>query len=134
MKFPILKWNLKFICNFFAGIFLLNQLDQAKRWQEKALVEIASCVQDNEAYQGYMISRYISNPLLIDGKKFDLRIYILVTSFKPLRCYYYRQGFCRFCATRYRPDVGNIDDKFMHLTNVAVQKQKKGYNRSHGEH
>ncbi|OQV15718.1 putative tubulin polyglutamylase TTLL1 [Hypsibius exemplaris] len=114
------------------GIFLVNQLDQAKRWQEKALAEIAACVQDNEGYQGYLISRYIANPLLIDGKKFDLRIYILVTSFKPLRCYYYRQGFCRFCATRYSPDVGNIDDKFMHLTNVAVQKQKKGYNRSHG--
>ncbi|XP_055336431.1 uncharacterized protein LOC129586931 [Paramacrobiotus metropolitanus] len=114
------------------GIYLVNQLEQAKRWQERAIAEVANSVQDNEAYQGFLISRYIANPLLIDGKKFDLRLYVLVTSFKPLRCYYYRQGFCRFCAKRYSPDSATIDDKFMHLTNVAIQKQKSDYNHSHG--
>lgn len=36
-----------------------------------------------------IISRYISNPLLINGHKFDLRIYVVVTSYEPLRIYVY---------------------------------------------
>ena len=42
---------------------------------------------------GYIISKYISNPHLIHGYKYDLRIYILVTSFDPLIIYMYKKGF-----------------------------------------
>ena len=80
----------------------------------------------------YIVSRYISNPLLIGGKKFDLRLYVLVTSYKPLVAYLHEDGFARFCATRYNGRSLAQEDLGSHLTNVALQKGDEHYNTSHG--
>jgi hypothetical protein len=39
--------------------------------------------------------RYITNPLLIDGLKFDLRIYVLVAGIDPLRLFMYKEGIIK---------------------------------------
>ena len=69
-------------------------------------------------------SRYISNPFLINKKKFDLRIYVFVTSIIPLRIYRFKEGLTRFSANRYSLD---INDRCAHLTNYAVNKNNKNY-------
>ena len=72
------------------------------------------------------MQRYIENPLLVGGKKFDLRIYVLVTSYSPLTVYMYRAGFARFSSYRYNTHAKNLGDNYLHLTNVAVQKTQPG--------
>lgn len=48
---------------------------------------------DKEKAEGYVVSRYLERPLLLGGRKFDLRIYALVVSFMPLRVYMHRSAF-----------------------------------------
>lgn len=74
-----------------------------------------------------LVSRYISNPLLIDDFKFDVRLYVLVTSYDPLVVYLYEEGLARFATVRYDQASRNIKNQFMHLTNYSVNKKSGDY-------
>ncbi|XP_028395894.1 tubulin polyglutamylase TTLL5-like [Dendronephthya gigantea] len=74
-----------------------------------------------------LVSKYISNPLLVDGFKFDLRLYIGVTSFDPLRIYLYEEGLTRFATVKYDKSNRNIKNSCMHLTNYSVNKKNDDY-------
>ncbi|ORY36702.1 tubulin-tyrosine ligase [Rhizoclosmatium globosum] len=109
------------------GIFIINKLQQIKKWsRDSKMWSYANCK------DSYVVSKYVDNPLLIGGKKFDLRLYVLVTNWRPIVAYKYRQGFCRFCTVKYTSDVGDLDNSFMHLTNVSIQKFGDDYNESNG--
>ena len=43
-----------------------------------------------------VMQRYLKNPLLLNGYKFDMRIFVLVTSVNPLEAFVYKEGFGRF--------------------------------------
>lgn len=108
------------------GIFIINKLAQIKKWSSQ------SRWAQMPLREAYVISRYVDNPLLIGGKKFDLRIYVLVTSYRPLKAYQYVHGFARFCNAKYTTELNDLDNPFIHLTNVAIQKHNDDYNSKHG--
>nr|XP_008270242.1 tubulin polyglutamylase TTLL5 isoform X4 [Oryctolagus cuniculus] len=77
--------------------------------------------------ENILVSRYINNPLLIDEFKFDVRLYVLVTSYDPLVIYLYEEGLARFATVRYDQGAKNIRNQFMHLTNYSVNKKSGDY-------
>lgn len=68
-----------------------------------------------------VVQKYISNPLLFGGYKFDLRVYVLVTSFNPLEAWIYTEGFARFTTEKYNLDTEDLSNSFIHLTNATIQ-------------
>jgi tubulin polyglutamylase TTLL9 len=128
-----------------AGIFLVNKLAQLQQWRpptnwaDKFSNKKADKDKDDDDDRGgqegpeaYVVQKYIDGPLLIGGKKFDIRMYALVTCYTPMTVYMHRGGFCRFSMSRYTSDKNDMSNLAKHLTNVAVQKNsgKAAYKRT----
>jgi len=75
----------------------------------------------------YIVSHYIYNPHLINGKKYDLRLYLLVTGFTPLKIYLFDNGLARFCTEKYDLNFNKMKDKFIHLTNYSINKISENF-------
>jgi len=80
--------------------------------------------------QAKIIQKYIENPFLLklsisnnrtESRKFDIRQWVLVTSFNPLEVYMFRSCYLRICSHEYSLD--NLKDECSHITNYAVQKK-----------
>ncbi|KAH0791486.1 Tubulin-tyrosine ligase family protein [Histomonas meleagridis] len=113
------------------GIQFVTNETEAVQFHQRVTTRIKACESvDDKIRLTYVLQRYIQNPLLIGGKKFDIRLYALTLSYQPLVVYVYRGGFCRFSSKPYTTD--NFANKEIHLTNVAVQTHSDSYNGRHG--
>ncbi|KPA75319.1 putative Tubulin-tyrosine ligase [Leptomonas pyrrhocoris] len=86
----------------------------------------------------FVIQRYLSHPFLILGHKFDLRLYVVVTSYEPVRMYLYRDGLVRIASAPYHAPashggtqasaaggmLADVQQLRAHLTNFTVNKQQ----------
>lgn len=78
-----------------------------------------------------IISRYIQSPFLINGLKFDLRVYAAVTSIDPLRIYIYKEGLAWFATQKYEINKEDLS-VFTHLTNFSINKKNKIFKADDG--
>mgnify|MGYP001974724436 CR=1 FL=1 len=71
----------------------------------------------------------LPRPLLFrdTGRKFDLRIYVLLSSVQPLRIFLFREGLVRVCTQKYAPLEKNMGDTRMHLTNYSINKDSDAF-------
>ena len=91
-----------------SGIYILNSLYKIKE-------------------QEFMISKYIANVDLINHKKYDLRLYVLISGLKPLRIYLYKEGLIRIASNNYTLNKSSLGNKYIHLTNTAINSKNKDY-------
>ncbi|MBN3294667.1 TTL10 polyglycylase, partial [Polypterus senegalus] len=109
------------------GIFLLKTSGDVDAFREKLQNIENDPVYKKQPFrfpQARIVQRYIRNPLLLEGRKFDIRSYFLIASTIPYMVFF-RHGYVRLTCDMY--DVES-DDLTSHLTNQYMQKKNPLYN------
>ena len=98
----------------------------------KDLHEIKSIIKNKKCHTNgkpfsYIIQEYIKKPLLYQGRKFDIRHYIMISStLGRIQGYFYQDGYIRTTSYKY---TNKNNNPYVHLTNDAVQKHCKEYGK-----
>jgi len=80
-----------------------------------------------------VLQTYVKRPCLLSGRKFDLRIYVVVTSYDPLIIYVSEDGLVRLSTRKYTLTNKSIKNRAVHLTNYSVQKKDDRYVKASGK-
>ena len=70
-----------------------------------------------------VVQEYVDNPFLLGGLKFDVRVYVLLTSVDPVQLYVYEEGLVRFATQKYSNHPADLANNFIHLTNFSINKE-----------
>ena len=100
------------------NLWLVKQLHSSRGTGIKFLTNVENLQKQNK----YFVSHYIYNPHLINGKKYDLRLYLLVTGYTPLKIYLFDNGLISFCSEKYNLNSNKLEDKFIHLNKNSKNK------------
>lgn len=93
---------------------------------EEILVLIDS--PDVSKHRTHIIQKYLYRPLLYHNRKFDIRVYSLILSYNStVQCYFYQDGYLRTSVAEF--SIENTKNRFIHLTNDAVQKKSSNYGK-----
>jgi hypothetical protein len=68
----------------------------------------------------HLVQKYIRNPLLLHGRKFHLRLYLLVLNLHPLQILVHKEGLVLLASSNYTENRNSFNDISVHLTNAAA--------------
>lgn len=69
---------------------------------------------------GWVVQQYVRAPYLVEGRKFSLRLFLLLTSVEPLRIYLFKGGRVVFSVEPYDSTGDHLDRLPMHITHTTV--------------
>eukprot|EP00347_Sterkiella_histriomuscorum_P013320 403365167 len=82
--------------------------------------KLKDIIQQGKKSQSKIVQKYIENPYLVNKKKFDIRQWVLVTSWEPLDVYIFQSAYLKICGSEF--NLQNLSDQYRHLSNFTVQK------------
>jgi hypothetical protein len=77
-----------------------------------------------------VMQEYMVNPMLLENRKFAMRIYLLVARVKPFLTFHYNYGYIKRCGEFYDENKFRKEDLFRHITNQEFQKKQDDFTMS----
>ena len=90
------------------GIFVVNSFDE---------------IAEHKSFDNFVVQPLLKDPFLVNGKKFDFRTYVLVSSITPLRAYIYKEGLVRLASSKYDKNATKGGKEQQFLTNTSIGKK-----------
>ena len=115
-----------------------KSIGDEKKEYPKIIKSFNKEIQKEKSKGNFVINKYISDPLLINNKKFTLRAFVLVTGFSPLKIYFYRDGYLIFSQNEYYLNDTNLADSCVHISSeknelkcIKKNKNKKNSTKTY---
>ena len=134
------RQRIKIPKTFYIGknLWLLKRTNLNRGREMKVLSNLDDIIKEiNFMFEGkkqkpnnLIIQKYLESPLLYNGRKFDIRIWVLfLYSMKEnnYTVYVFKEGHLKACSDEFNIDNDNL---FIHLTNYSVQKHNKNFSKS----
>ena len=99
---------------------------------KRDLIEISKAQFSKPESESLMIQKYIEQPQVIKGYKFDIRQWVLVTDWNPLTVWVWRQPYIRFASKKFDADFTD-NSPFVHLVNNSINKDNPDFHLANSD-
>lgn len=87
--------------------------------------KLSTILESHDDSNQIIVQKYIENPLIILGRKFDIRQWVLVTNLNPLTIWIWEEPYLRFSAEDY--NINDMSNLYSHLTNNSIAKHSEHF-------